>query len=337
MMQWTDRHYRYLARLLTSEALLYTEMVTTGAVLHGDRDRLLAYDPAEHPVALQLGGEDPAELAACARIAADLGYDEVNLNVGCPSDRVQQGRFGACLMAEPERVTACIQAMRDAVDIPVTVKHRIGIDDLDAYEHMERFVAIVAGAGADAFTVHARKAWLQGLSPKENRTVPPLRHAEVHRLKRAFPELIVETNGGIGGLDEVEEHLRHVDGVMVGRAAYEDVWMLATVDRRLYGSSRAGPTRRAVVEAMIPYVEGVLAGGGFVNHVTRHLVNLFRGVPGARAWRRHLSEHAHIPGADAGVLSDALALVPDHVLDERPQAWPQPTPVPESQGASLSS
>ena len=327
MMGWTDRHYRYLARLVTRDTLLYTEMVTAPAVLHGDRNRLLGFDPAEHPVALQLGGEDPAELAACARVAQELGYDEVNLNVGCPSDRVQQGRFGACLMADPDRVAACVDAMRGAVDIPVTVKHRIGIDDADAYEDMERFVRIVAAAGVDACIVHARKAWLQGLSPKENRTVPPLRHAEVHRLKRAHPELVIETNGGIAGLADVQRHLEHVDGVMLGRAAYEDVWLLAGADAAIHGGSRTPPSRREVVGAMLPYVERVVSEGEPISRVTRHMVNLFRGVPGARSWRRHLSEHAHRPGAGPEVVADALALLPDAVLDDRPMkdAVPQRT------------
>ena len=318
MMGWTDRHYRYLARQVSRDTLLYTEMVTAPAVLHGDRHRLLRFDQAEHPLALQLGGEDPAELARCARVAQELGYDEVNLNVGCPSDRVQQGRFGACLMADPDRVAACVDAMRRTVDIPVTVKHRIGIDGSDAYEDMERFVRIVARAGADAFIVHARKAWLQGLSPKENRTIPPLRHPEVHRLKRAFPELVIETNGGIAALADVERHLAHVDGVMLGRAAYEDVWLLAGADVRIHGSTRSAPSRRDVVEAMLPYMERVAREGEVVSRVTRHMVNLFRGVPGARAWRRHLSEHAHRPGAGAEVVADALALLPDAVLDDRP-------------------
>ena len=315
MMDWTDRHYRVLARQLTRRALLYTEMLTAPAILHGDRERLLGFDACEHPVALQIGGEDPAELAAAARIGAEFGYDEINLNVGCPSDRVQHGRFGACLMAEPERVAAGVAAMRDAVGVPVTVKHRIGIDDLDRYEDMERFVAVVAAAGADAFTVHARKAWLQGLSPRENRTVPPLRHHEVHRLKRSFPELVVETNGGILDLAGAEAHLDHVDGVMIGRAAYEDVWMLAAVDARLYREPGSVPTRRAAVEGMLPYLEALAQRGEPVRRVTRHMVNLFRAVPGARAWRRHLSENAHRPGAGPDVVTAALRLVPDAVLD----------------------
>ena len=315
MMDWTDRHYRVFARQLTRRALLYTEMVTAPAILHGDLDRLLGFDDVEHPLALQIGGEDPVELAAAARIGVEFGYDEINLNVGCPSDRVQRGRFGACLMAEPERVAEGVAAMREAVAVPVTVKHRIGIDDRDRYEDMERFVASVAAAGADAFTVHARKAWLQGLSPKENRTVPPLRHEEIHRLKRSFPELVVETNGGVRDLAAVQAHLEHVDGVMIGRAAYEDVWLLATVDARLYGETGHVPTRRSVVLGVLPYLEALAQRGEPVSRLTRHLVNLFRSVPGARAWRRHLSEHAHRPGAGADVVADALRLVPDAVLD----------------------
>ena len=320
MMGWTDRHYRYLARQLTRDTMLYTEMVTAPAILHGDRSRLLGFHPAEHPVAVQLGGEDPVQLAACARVAEDFGYDEVNLNVGCPSDRVRQGRFGACLMADPERVAACVAAMRDAVAIPVTVKHRIGIDTLDRYEDMERFVRIVAGAGADAFIVHARKAWLDGLSPKENRTVPPLRHEEVHRLKRALPHLTIETNGGVTTLEDVVHHLDHVDGVMLGRAAYEDLWLLAQADATVHGLDREPPSRRDVVEAMLPYVELVQRAGEHPSRVTRHMVNLFRGVAGARAWRRHLSEHGHLEDAGPHVLRDAMAHVPDAVLDERPRA-----------------
>lgn len=318
MMGWTDRHYRYLVRQMTRRTLLYTEMLTAAAVLHGDRSHLLAYDPTEHPVALQLGGEDPAQLAECARIAQDLGYDEVNLNVGCPSDRVQQGRFGACLMADPERVARCVAAMRAAVDVPVTVKHRIGIDDADRYEDMERFVRVVSTAGADAFTVHARKAWLQGLSPKENRTVPPLRHAEVHCLKRVFPYLTIETNGGVASLGQVADHLEHVDGVMMGRAAYEDMWLLAGVDEHIYGMRDPSRSRRMVIQAMLPYIERVTATGEYPSRVTRHMVSLLRGVPGARAWRRHLSEHAHRPGAGPEVVADAMDLVPASVLDERP-------------------
>lgn len=320
MMDWTDRHFRFLMRRITRRALLYTEMVTTGAVLHGDRERLLGYDREEHPLALQLGGDDPVALAECARIAEDFGYDEVNLNVGCPSDRVQSGRFGACLMARPDDVARAVEAMRAATSLPVTVKHRIGIDDLDRYEDMLRFVDVVAAAGADRFSVHARKAWLSGLSPKENRTVPPLRYGDVHRLKRERPGLLVEINGGIRDLDAAEEQLRHVDGVMIGRAAYEDPYGFATADARFYGETRPAPSRREVVEAMLPYVERQLEGGVFLKHVARHMLGLFAGRPGAKAWRRHLSERMHLPGSGAGVLVGGLERVPAEVLDERPES-----------------
>lgn len=315
MMDRTDRHCRYLLRAISRHTLLYTEMVTTGAILRGDRQRILAYDPAEHPLALQLGGDDPAALAECARIAADLGYDEVNLNVGCPSDRVQQGCFGASLMARPETVAAGVEAMRATVDLPVTVKHRIGIDDLDRYEDMLRFVDIVAEAGCDRFSVHARKAWLQGLSPKENRDIPPLRWTEVHRLKQERPRLVIEINGGIVELDQAAEHLERVDAVMIGRGAYAQPYRLAEADRRFFDAEATVPTRRQVVETMIEYAERQLAGGVHLGHVTRHMVNLFVGHRGARAWRRHLSQNAHRPGAGPRVIEDAAAHVPDAILD----------------------
>lgn len=314
MLDWTDRHFRWLVRRITRRTLLYTEMVTTGALLHGgDRERFLGFDDDEHPVALQLGGSDPRELAVCARLGAERGYDEINLNIGCPSDRVQHGRFGACLMAEPTLVADCVKAMRDAVDVPVTVKHRIGIDERDSYEALCDFVGTVAATGCDAFVVHARKAWLAGLSPKENRTVPPLRHDVVHRLKREFPELVIVINGGIESLDAALVQLTHVDGVMIGRAAYHDPWVLARADERVFGSAPPGVlqpvtahaglpasgrktqraamavSRRDVAEAMLPYVAEQAAAGVPVNRITRHLLGLFHGVPGARAWRRALS------------------------------------------------
>ncbi|MEM8929609.1 MAG: tRNA dihydrouridine(20/20a) synthase DusA [Acidobacteriota bacterium] len=329
MMDRTDRHFRFLLRAISRHTLLYTEMVTTGALLHGDRERHLAFHPVEHPIAIQLGGDDPGALAECARMAADHGYDEVNLNVGCPSDRVQKGRFGACLMAEPERVAAAVEAMRRAVDVPVTVKHRIGIDDRDRYEDMLCFVDTVAEAGSDRFTVHARKAWLSGLSPKENRTIPPLRHPEVYRLKRERPDLVIETNGGVATLDEVAAHLAHVDAVMLGRAAYADPWQFATVDRRFFDASEPSPTRREVVQALVDYAEERLAAGTPLNHVTRHAVNLMVGHRGARAWRRHLSQNAHRPGADPQVLLDAMDLVPEDILDASPsEELPCPTSPP---------
>ena len=308
MMDRTDRHYRVFMRQITRRTLLYTEMVTTGAVLRGGAERYLAFDEEEKPLALQLGGEEAGELAACARIAGEMGYDEVNLNVGCPSDRVQKGRFGVCLMAEPQRVADAVAAMRAAVRVPVTVKHRIGVDDLDRYEDLRDFVETVAAAGCDRFSVHARKAWLQGLSPKENREIPPLRYEDVYRLKRELPGLAIEINGGVTTLDEAEEHLRRIDGVMIGRAAYDRPWLFAEADRRFYGSGDPLPTRRQVAEAMIPYLERWYARGLPVARITRHLLQLFAGEPGARAWRRHLSENA--PGGGPEVLREALAKVP---------------------------
>ena len=290
MLDWTDRHFRYFVRRITRHTLLYTEMVTTGALLHGDRERFLAFHDDEHPVALQLGGSEPRELAACARVGAARGYDEINLNVGCPSDRVQHGRFGACLMAEPVLVADCVKAMRDAVEVPVTVKHRIGIDELDSYDALRDFVGTVAEAGCDAFIVHARKAWLAGLSPKENRTVPPLRYDVVHRLKRDFLALPIVINGGIESLDAAEEQLAHVDGIMIGRAAYHDPWLLAEADQRIFDAASGGLSRREVAKAMLVYIEDQAASGVPVNRITRHMLGLFHGVPGARAWRRALSE-----------------------------------------------
>ena len=309
MMDWTDRHCRFFHRLLTRRALLYTEMVTAEAVLHGDRDRLLGFSPEEDPVALQLGGSDPARLAEAATIGADCGYDEINLNVGCPSDRVQEGRFGACLMAEPQLVAECVAAMRARVAVPVTVKCRIGIDDQDSETGLERFVSAVAGAGCRTFMVHARKAWLQGLSPKANREVPPLDYGRVHRLKAAHPELEIVINGGIGSLDEAEAHLARVDGVALGRAAYQNPYLLAEVDQRLFGDTSAPPLRRDAVEALLPYAERHLAAGGRLNNIARHILGLYRGQPRARAFRRHLSERAPREGAGTGVLLEAMRLV----------------------------
>ena len=317
MMDRTDRHFRYFLRRITRQSLLYTEMITTGAVLHGDRDHLLGFSPEEHPLALQLGGDDPRELAACARIAVEWGYDEINLNVGCPSDRVQKGRFGACLMAEPQVVARAVEALREAVEVPVTVKHRLGIDDLDSDEHLHGFVAAVAEAGCDRISVHARKAWLQGLSPKENRTIPPLQYPRVYRLKERFPGLPVEINGGIRTLDEVETHLEYVDAVMIGRGAYEDPYALADADRRLFGAEDPPPSRRQVVEALLPYAEDHLQAGKPLGHLSRHILGLFAGRPGAKAWRRVLSEKAHLPGAGPELLEEALAAVPAEIADER--------------------
>ncbi|RKH21493.1 tRNA dihydrouridine(20/20a) synthase DusA [Corallococcus praedator] len=310
MMDWTDRHCRYFFRQITRHTLLYTEMVTTGAVLHGKRDRLLGFTPAEHPVALQLGGSEPEDLAASARIGEEWGYDEINLNVGCPSDRVQSGRFGACLMAEPDLVARGVAAMREAVRIPVTVKSRIAIDDMEEWATLEDFVRRVSQAGCTRFIVHARKAWLKGLSPKENRDVPPLRYDLVYRLKQEFPHLDISLNGGVKTLDAAAEHLPRVDGVMMGRAPYESPYVLADADRRFFGGTQAPPTRHEVVDAMLPYIEAQRSQGAPLGAITRHMLGLFQGLPGARAWRRHLSENAHQDGAGPEVVLAAAAKVP---------------------------
>jgi tRNA-dihydrouridine synthase A len=309
MMDWTDRHCRVFHRLLTRRALLYTEMVTAEAILHGKRERLLAFDAFEQPVALQLGGSEPDRLAEAARIGADYGYVEINLNVGCPSDRVQGGRFGACLMAEPDRVARSVAAMQRAVAVPVTVKCRLGIDEQDTDRDLERFVTMVAGAGCRTFIVHARKAWLQGLSPKENREIPPLDYARVHRLKREHPGLTIILNGGIASLAEAEVQLPHVDGVMLGRAAYQTPYLLADVDARLFGETRPQPSRRAVLEALFPHIERHLAAGGRLSNVTKHVLGLYHGEPRGRLFRRHLSENATRAGAGPEVLAEAIALV----------------------------
>lgn len=309
MMKRTDRHFRYMMRLLSRRTLLYTEMVNSGAVVHGDRDWLLGFDPSEHPIALQLGGDDPGEMAEAARIAQDYGYDEVNINVGCPSSRVQEGNFGVCLMGQPDVVARCVEAMRQAVDIPVTVKHRIGFDDRDSYDDMVGFVRVVRQAGCQRFTVHARKAWLQGLSPKENRNVPPLRYDDVYRLKDDHPELWVEINGGIKTIADMQDHLRRVDAVMLGRAAYDTPYIFADVDRVIFGEDTDAPSRREVVEAMCDYADRWVARGGKLQNVTRHMLELYSHQPGARRWRRHLTEQSHRDGADSRVLREALALV----------------------------
>jgi tRNA-dihydrouridine synthase A len=311
MMEWTDRHCRFFHRLLTRRATLYTEMITTGAVLHGDRARLMAFDPAEHPLALQLGGSDPRQLAQCARIAEEFGYDEVNLNVGCPSDRVQEGRFGACLMAEPALVGDCVAAMSSSVKLPVTVKCRIGIDEQDPEEALETLTNAVEQAGVAALIVHARKAWLAGLSPRENRDIPPLDYTRVYRLKAAHRGLAVVLNGGIADLDRAVTHLAHLDGVMMGRAAYQEPWRLLAVDPMLFGEPARFASPRAAAEALVPYLERELARGTRLHAMTRHVLGLFRGVPGARAFRRHLATEAVKSGADARTFRDALALVVD--------------------------
>lgn len=311
MMDWTTRECRYFHRLLSHEALLYTEMLTADAVIHGPRARLLAFDAAEHPVALQLGGSDPAKLAQAARIGAEFGYDEINLNVGCPSDRVQDGRFGACLMREPNAVGECVAAMKRAVALPVTVKCRLGVDDQDIEKPLDDFADIVVGAGADALIVHARKAWLQGLSPQENRDIPPLDHERVYRLKQRLKTFPVILNGGVRTLEEARRHLDHVDGVMMGRAAYENPGLLLAVDPLIFGVPSPSADLHTAVEGLVPYIERELAHGARLQNITRHLLGLFRGCPGARAFRRHLATEATKPGADMAVLRAALAMVLD--------------------------
>ena len=321
MMEWTDRHCRFFMRLISSRALLYTEMVTAAAVIHGDRNKLIGFDHAEQPVALQLGGSDPAQLADAARIGEDFGYQEINLNIGCPSDRVKSGRFGACLMAEPDLVARCVEAMRVAVNLPVTIKCRIGIDDQDIETELDRFVSLVARAGCRTFIVHARKAWLNGLSPKENRDVPPLDHGRVHRVKQANPDLELCINGGIETLDEAEAHLRHVDGVMMGRAAYHNPYLLADVDVRIFQDKRVPtPTREEVLDQYIVYAERELARGTRLHHLTRHILGLYHAQPGARAFRRTLGEQSVRPGAGIEVLKDCLARLGDARMHTAPVA-----------------
>ncbi len=309
MMEWTDRHCRYFLRLISRRAFLYTEMVTADAVLYGNRERVLGFSPEEHPVGLQLGGSDAGKLAEAARIGAAYGYDEINLNIGCPSDRVQSGRFGACLMAEPDLVAECVAAMGDASPLPVTVKCRIGIDDQDAEESLDRFIGQVAEAGCRTFIVHARKAWLKGLSPKENRDVPPLDYERVLRLKRRRPDLEIVLNGGIEFFANAESYLPEVDGVMLGRAAYADPYLLAEVDGALFGSNATPPSRLDVLDRFVPYVEAQLAKGARLNQMTRHILGLFHGQPRARAFRRHLAENAHLDGAGLEVLQAARRIV----------------------------
>nr|WP_315768119.1 MULTISPECIES: tRNA dihydrouridine(20/20a) synthase DusA [unclassified Bradyrhizobium] len=309
MMDWTDRHCRVFHRLLSRRALLYTEMVTTGAVIHGDRKRLLGFDKSEHPVALQLGGSEPGDLATSARIGEDFGYDEVNLNVGCPSDRVKDGRFGACLMAEPGLVAACVAAMKGAVRIPVTLKCRIGIDDQDPEVALDVLARAVVAAGADALIVHARKAWLNGLSPKENRDVPPLDYDRVYRLKAALPQVPIIINGGVPSIEAAKQHLAHVDGVMLGRAAYQEPWRLLAVDPELFGEAPPHASMKDALAALEPYIARELAGGTRLHAITRHLVGAYHAVPGARAFRRHLAEYGVRPEAGIAVLRDAVAMV----------------------------
>jgi tRNA-dihydrouridine synthase A len=314
MMDWTDRHCRVFHRLMTRRARLYTEMLTTGAIIHGDRRRLLGFDSSEHPVALQLGGSDPRDLATSAKIGEDFGYDEINLNVGCPSDRVKDGRFGACLMAEPALVASGVHAMKSAVNIPVTVKCRIGIDDQDPETALDALARGVVAAGADALIIHARKAWLDGLSPKQNRDIPPLDYGRVYRLKASMPEVPIIINGGIASLAEAKTHLARVDGVMLGRAAYQEPWRLLAADPELFGEAAPHATMRGVFEAMMPYIDRELAQGTRLHSIARHFVGAFHGVAGARAFRRHLAENGVKPGAGANVLRDAIALVEDRVV-----------------------
>ncbi|TXH74379.1 MAG: tRNA dihydrouridine(20/20a) synthase DusA [Thiothrix sp.] len=311
MLDWTDTHCRYFHRLLTKQAVLYTEMVTTSALLQGQTERYLSFNQAEHPLALQLGGSEPKEMAQCAVLAADFGYDEVNINVGCPSERVQKGAFGACLMAEPQLIADCVAAMQAKVTIPVTVKNRIGIDDQEDYEGLHNFVSTVAQAGCQTFIIHARKAWLKGLSPKENREIPPLRYDLVYQLKQAFPQLEIIINGGITSLEACQLHLQSVDGVMVGREAYHNPWLLAEVDQAIYGSAASQLDRYAVLEQLLVYIEEQQAQGVRVSHIGRHSLGLFQGLPGAKQWRRHLSEQMHRPEANLNLFKQAAKKVLD--------------------------
>jgi len=309
MLDWTNRDFRYFLRLISKHCLLYTEMVTTGALIHGDRDRFLGHDISEYLLALQLGGSNPEDLAKCARYGQEAGYSEINLNVGCPSDRVQSGSFGACLMAEPELVAQCVAAMQAEVSIPVTVKTRLGIDKQDSYQFLHDFISQVAAAGCDVFILHARKAWLQGLSPKENRDVPPLDYQRVYQIKQDFPSLHIDINGGIHTLEEAQQHLEQVDGAMMGRAIYHNPYLLAEADNKLFAENHLVPTRHQVIEQMLPYIERHLSQGGRLHQVTRHMLGLFAGRPGARQWRRTLSEGAHRDSAGPALVETALAAI----------------------------
>ncbi|RMF21539.1 MAG: tRNA dihydrouridine(20/20a) synthase DusA [Cyanobacteria bacterium J083] len=310
MMDRTDRHYRYFMRQITKRTLLYTEMITTPAIIHGDRDKLLNFSLLEKPLSLQLGGDKAQDLAYCAKIGQEWGYDAINLNVGCPSPRVKSGNFGACLMSTPEVVAEAVAAMQAAVKIPVTVKHRIGIDNCDRYEDMANFVALVAEAGCQHFTVHARKAWLQGLSPKENRNIPPLRYEDVYRLKRDFPDLFIEINGGITSLKEIKLHLAQVDAVMIGRAAYDNPYLFATVDRDIYGEDVTPPSRQQIVKQMYEYIDEWVAKGTKLHSISRHMLQLFSGQPGTKAWKRSISEAGQKKKANSQAIKQALATLP---------------------------
>ena len=309
MLDWTDRHERYFLRLISKHAVLYTEMVTTGALVHGDKDRYLQFNKEEHPVALQLGGSDPKAMADCAKMTEDFGYDEVNINVGCPSDRVQNGAFGACLMAEPDLVAENVSKMQNVVDIPVTVKNRIAIDEMDEYECLPNFLETVSQAGCKTFIIHARKAWLKGLSPKQNRDVPPLNYELIYQMKRDFPELEIIINGGIKSLDESEQHLEQVDGVMIGREAYHNPFMMNEVDQRLYGEAVDERTSFEILDKYIEYMQKQMDEGVYLKHMSRHLLGLFIGQPGAKAWRRHISENAHKEGAGIEVIQQAVSYI----------------------------
>ena len=308
MLDWTDRHQRYLMRLMSKHSLLYTEMVTTGALIHGDKERHLAFNKEEHPLALQLGGSDPKDMATCAVMAEEYGYDEVNINVGCPSDRVQSGAFGACLMAEPELVAENVRAMKNSVKIPVTVKNRIAIDEMEEYESLYRFIDIVSKAGCETFIIHARKAWLKGLSPKQNRDIPPLNYQLVYQMKKEFPHLEIIINGGIKTLDECKNHLKYVDGVMVGREAYHNPYIMAAVDQEIYGQTKSRvETQQEYLEAYLDYIQQQLDDGVYLKHMSRHLLGLFSGQSGAKAWRRTISEHAHKEGSGIEVIQEAMS------------------------------
>lgn len=309
MLDWTDRHERFFLRLITQHSLLYTEMVTTGALIYGEKERHLEFNHEEHPLAIQLGGSNPDDLALCAKMAEDYGYDEVNLNVGCPSSRVQSGMFGACLMAKPELVAECVAAMQNAVDIPVTVKHRIGIDENESVEELFDFVGVVAQAGCKTFIVHARKAWLSGLSPKQNRDIPPLRYDVVYQLKQSMPELEIIINGGICDLETAQEQMKYIDGVMMGREAYHNPYILAEVDQRFYQSDKKILSRFEIIDALFPYMEKELASGTRLHSISRHILGLFNGMPGAKKWRRYISENAPPLGADVDVIKQALKLI----------------------------
>lgn len=308
MMDYTDRHFRYFMRQITKKTLLYTEMITTQAIIHGDRHKLLDFSPEEKPVVLQLGGDNPQELAECAKIGQDWGYNEINLNVGCPSSRVQNGNFGACLMAQPEKVARCLEAMQTAVNLPVTVKHRIGIDEQDKYEDLAHFVKIVNQSGCNRFIIHARKAWLEGLSPKENRNIPPLRYQDVYQLKQEFPHLIIEINGGITTMKQTKQHLKLVDGVMIGRSACDNPYLFASVDQEIYGDSQPIKTREEIAELMLDYIDFWTAKKVKLNSIIRHLLQLFAGQPGTKIWKRYLSENAHYPDTNSEIVRQALQL-----------------------------